>query len=332
MPNEHFFPPIEPFASGRLAVDDVHEIYWEQCGNPDGQPVLFIHGGPGAGCSQNDRCFFDPEVFRVVLVDQRGCGRSSPLGELTNNTPSHLAADFEAIRREFGIDTWHVFGGSWGSTLSLFYAQEYPDAVRSLVLRGIWLIRESEIRWWLYEMGQIQPELWKDFAAHIPEAEHDDLLEAYWNRLTGDDREAALEAAKHWSIYEGSCCTLLPNPEFADAFGDHTAIVWFEPGRGGDIRGPDATGGPTSIRWRLRGPRNNEIAQGQAELHHVDDVACLPPCALGVGDVPQRVAGDPEAPGREPGGFGRRRVGAGSRQCQEETEHGDRTGGEGQDS
>ncbi len=220
MPNEHFFPPIEPFASGRLAVDDVHEIYWEQCGNPDGQPVLFIHGGPGAGCSQNDRCFFDPEVFRVVLVDQRGCGRSSPLGELTNNTPSHLAADFEAIRREFGIDTWHVFGGSWGSTLSLFYAQEYPDAVRSLVLRGIWLIRESEIRWWLYEMGQIQPELWKDFAAHIPEAEHDDLLEAYWNRLTGDDREAALEAAKHWSIYEGSCCTLLPNPEFADAFGE----------------------------------------------------------------------------------------------------------------
>lgn len=225
MVNEHFLPPREPFASGHLDVDDIHSIYWEQCGQPDGIPILFLHGGPGAGCSTTDRCFFDESKFRAVLFDQRGCGRSRPVGELRENTVDHLVADIERLREELGIDRWHVFGGSWGSTLSLYYAQECPERVLSLVLRGIWLIRKAELRWWLYEMGWIQPELWRDFAGFIPEAERDDLLEAYWKRLTGDDREVALEAARRWSIYEGSCCTLLPNEEFSGAFAEDE-LAW----------------------------------------------------------------------------------------------------------
>jgi len=220
MANEHFYPEIEPYASGALSVDAPHELYWEECGNPDGIPVLFVHGGPGAGCSPFDRRFFDPARFRIVLLDQRGAGRSTPRGELEGNDPDALAADFERLRQSRGIDRWHVFGGSWGSTLSLHYAQEYPDRVLSLVLRGIWLLRDEEIRWWLYELGMIQPELWGMFTELIPEDEHDDMLEAYWRRLTGDDRETALAAAKAWSIYEGSSCTLLPNEEFADMFAD----------------------------------------------------------------------------------------------------------------
>lgn len=220
MANPHFYPAIEPFASGTLTVDPPHQLYWEQCGNPEGLPVLFVHGGPGAGCSAFDRRFFDPERFRVILLDQRGSGRSRPVGELEGNDPDHLVADFEALRVELGVDRWHVFGGSWGSTLALHYAQEHPERVISMVLRGIWLLRDEEIRWWLYELGMIQPELWHGFTENIPEDERGDLLEAYWKRLTGDDREAALAAAKAWSVYEGSACTLLPNPEFADMFGD----------------------------------------------------------------------------------------------------------------
>lgn len=220
MVNEHFHPPIEPFATGRLQVDRRHDLYFEQCGNPDGLPILFLHGGPGAGCSTTDRRFFDPQRFRVVLFDQRGSGRSRPAGELRDNTIDHLVADIERLRERLGIDTWHVFGGSWGSTLSLYYAQEHPERCRSLVLRGIWLLRRAELRWWLYEMGWIQPELWRAFAEHLPAAERDDLLEGYWRRLTGDDKNVALAAARQWSIYEGSCCTLLPNAEFAGAFAE----------------------------------------------------------------------------------------------------------------
>ena len=218
MANEHFYPPVEPFASGHLAVDGVHTLYFEECGVPDGIPILFVHGGPGAGCSKEDRRFFDPTRFRIVLFDQRGCGRSRPASELRDNTIDHLVADIERLRQELDIETWHVFGGSWGSTLALYYAQQHPDSVRSLVLRGIWFLREAEVRWWFYEMGWLQPELWRTFAEHLPEDERGDLLEGYWRRLVGDDREAAMAAARVWSVYEGSCCTLLPNPEFADAF------------------------------------------------------------------------------------------------------------------
>lgn len=225
MANEHFYPPIEPYLTGRLPVDDVHELYWEECGSPSGIPILFVHGGPGAGCSPFDRRFFDPDAFRVILLDQRGAGRSRPPGELRANTPDHLVADFERLREDRGVETWHAFGGSWGSTLAMYYAQCHPERVRSLVLRGIWLMRNEEIRWWLNDIRWVQPELWRVFAEHIPPAERDDLLEAYWRRLTGDDREQALAAARVWSVYEGSSCTLLPNPEFADMFGED-AMAW----------------------------------------------------------------------------------------------------------
>jgi len=220
MANKHFFPSIEPFETGTLKVSAPHQLYWEQCGNPTGDPILFLHGGPGAGCSETDRCFFDPEHFRIVLLDQRGSGRSVPVGDITDNTMAHTAQDIERLREQLGIEQWHVFGGSYGSTMALYYAQEFPERCKSLVLRGIWLLREEEINWWLYGIRMIQPELWQTFAGFIPEQEQGDLLEAYWKRLTGADRELALQAAKHWAVFEISCCTLLPNPEFASHFDD----------------------------------------------------------------------------------------------------------------
>lgn len=220
MANEHFHPPIEPHRTGMLDVGAPHELYWEEVGNPEGTPVLFVHGGPGAGCSDFDRRFFDAERFRVVLLDQRGSGRSTPHGDLTDNDPDHLVADFETLRRELAIERWHLFGGSWGSTLALHYAETHPDRVLTMVLRGIWLMRDEDIRWWLYDMGKVQPELWDAFAGLVEEHERGDLLEAYWRRLTGDDREAAIAAAKAWSTYESSACTLVPNPEFAELFED----------------------------------------------------------------------------------------------------------------
>jgi proline iminopeptidase len=218
MVNQYFLPPCEPYSTGKLAVDDIHTLYYEQCGCLDGIPILFLHGGPGAGCSKVDRCFFDASKFRVILFDQRGCGRSEPAGELRENTIDHLVRDIEQLRVELGIERWHVFGGSWGSTLSIYYAQEHPERVLSMTLRGIWLLRQSELDWWLYQIGWIQPELWREFVEFIPEAERDDLLEAYWKRLTGGDRELAMAAARHWSIYEGACCTLLPDKKFFNKF------------------------------------------------------------------------------------------------------------------
>ena len=220
MANRHFYPSIEPFETGTLLVDEPHELYWEQCGNPEGGPVLFLHGGPGAGCSEQDRCFFDPRHFRIVLLDQRGSGRSQPVGDLTNNTMEHTTRDIEQLRKTLGIDKWHVFGGSYGSTIALYYAQEYPESCESLVLRGIWMLRKEEIDWWLYRMRMIQPEIWNKFADFIPESERADLLEAYWKRLTGEDRQLALEAARHWTLYEIACCTLLPNAEFLSHFAE----------------------------------------------------------------------------------------------------------------
>ena len=223
--NRHLYPPTEPLRSGMLAVDDLHTLYWEECGYADGIPVVFLHGGPGAGCSANDRRFFKPGAFRVVLFDQRGSGRSTPAGELTRNDPYFLVEDIERLREELGIQRWHVFGGSWGSTLALLYAQTHPDRVMSLILRGIWLLRREEIHWWLYHMGQIQPEIWRPFAEQLPEELRDDLLEGYWRVLNGIDQTAALEAARAWSIYEGSCCTMQPNPDYASAFSDD-AMAW----------------------------------------------------------------------------------------------------------
>lgn len=225
MPRGELYPPSEPRRSGRLRVSPLHDLYWEECGPPDGIPIVFLHGGPGAGLGPADRRFFDPDHFRAVLFDQRGCGRSTPQGELRENSPEHLAADIEALRTRLEIERWHVFGGSWGSTLALLYAETHPERCLSLTLRGIFLLRRDEVDWWLYGMGRFFPELWRDFAGHVPEEERGDLLEAYWRRLTSDDPEVRRKAALAWSVYEGSCCTLLPSPAFAAAFGQESMAL-----------------------------------------------------------------------------------------------------------
>lgn len=214
------YPPLEPYASGRLRVDSRHSMYWEECGNQRGLPVVFLHGGPGAGATAAHRRFFDPAFYRIVIFDQRGAGRSTPHGELTDNTTAHLVEDMEALRRLRGISSWIVFGGSWGSTLGLAYAQANPDRVRALVLRGIFLCRPSEIDWFLQGIRNVFPEAWRSFAEFIPAAERDNLLEAYWRRLTHPYPAVHMPAARAWSAYEGSCSTLLPSPETVAAFGE----------------------------------------------------------------------------------------------------------------
>ncbi|MDR3518427.1 MAG: prolyl aminopeptidase [Azospirillaceae bacterium] len=217
MPRNELFPAIEPFESGWLKVDPQHRIYWEQSGNPQGIPVVFLHGGPGAGASSAHRRFFDPGHYRIVILDQRGAGRSTPLGEIQNNTTDHLVSDLEALRDFLHIDRWHVFGGSWGSTLALAYAQTHPDRCVSLVLRGIFLMRLQEINWFLYDMRTIYPEAWSTFTAILAPEERGDILEAYWRRLTATDPATCMTAARLWSGYEGACSTLLPSPEIASA-------------------------------------------------------------------------------------------------------------------
>lgn len=219
------YPPIAPYASGMLGTAGPHRIYWETSGNPDGLPVLFVHGGPGSGTSPNQRRFFDPARYRIVLFDQRGSGRSMPHGELADNTTPHLIEDMEALRRELGIESWLVFGGSWGSTLTLAYAEAHPERCRGLVLRGIFLCRKSEIDWFLYDIRTFFPEAQRQLAEFIPESERHDLLAAYHRRLTNSDPAVHQPAAHQWATFEASCSTLLPNPELVAAFGrDKTAL------------------------------------------------------------------------------------------------------------
>lgn len=216
LPRNHpydLFPPLAPYSTGFLKVDSVHTIYWEQSGNPDGVPVVLLHGGPGAGATPTHRRFFDPEHYRIVIYDQRGAGRSHPLGELRSNTTELLVADMEALRRHLGITQWHVFGGSWGSTLALLYATQYPERCLSLILRGIFLNEKSENDWFLNGMKNIFPEAWEQFVSIIPEGERGDLLDAYYARLTGTDEEKKIEAGVQWSLYESACSSLLANYE-----------------------------------------------------------------------------------------------------------------------
>ncbi len=207
------YPPIEPYRNGRLAVDDLHTLYWEECGNPSGVPVVFLHGGPGAGCSPEHRRFFDPQRYRSVLFDQRGAGRSTPFGETTNNTTAHLVADMEVLRSQLGIEAWHVFGGSWGSTLALAYAQEHPRSCLSLTLRGIFLLRAVEVEWFLYGLRNFAPEAWQGFCEFLPEALRGDLCEGYWEKLNDPSPEVRLAAAIAWAAYEAKCVTLRPSTE-----------------------------------------------------------------------------------------------------------------------
>ncbi len=214
------YPEIEPFQTGWLTVDDLHTLYWEQSGNPDGVPAVFLHGGPGSGATPAHRRFFDSEHYRVVVFDQRGAGRSTPLGELKDNTTEHLVSDVEALRRHLGIERWLIFGGSWGSSLALAYAQAFPERCIALVLRGVFLCRQHEVDWFLNGMRRIFPEAWRRFAEYLPEHEQDDLLAGYYRRLTDPDPTVHMPAARMWSQYEGACSTLRPNPDTIAAFAD----------------------------------------------------------------------------------------------------------------
>ena len=210
------YPPIEPYRTGRLKASDLHELYFEESGNPGGKPAVFLHGGPGGGTVGTQRRFWDPERYRIVLFDQRGCGRSTPHACLEANTTWDLVADTEALRAHLGIARWQVFGGSWGATLALAYAEAHPEAVTELVLRGIFMLRKQEIDWF-YQRGTsaLFPDAWEGFLAPIPEAERGDLLAAYHRRLTGPDPAVRLAAARAWSLWEGSTSKLLPDPGFA---------------------------------------------------------------------------------------------------------------------
>ena len=209
------FPPLSPNRQGMLAVDDLHTIYWEECGNPDGIPVLFLHGGPGAGLSPQHRRFFDPQRYRVIVFDQRGAGKSTPLGEWRSYTTHLLIDDIETLRAQFGIAQWLVFGGSWGSTLALAYGQAHPEACLGFVLRGIFLCTQAEIDWFIEGVRWFYPELYEEFAALIPQAERGDLLAAYVKRILSSDPEVYWPAARAWSRFEGRRVYLMPQPEDA---------------------------------------------------------------------------------------------------------------------
>jgi len=225
MPN--LYDPIEPYDTGRLRVSPVHELYYEQCGNPNGQPVVFLHGGPGGGLIPDYRRFFNPNIYRIVLFDQRGAGKSTPHANLEDNTTWHLVADIERLREQLGVERWMVFGGSWGSTLSLAYAETHPGRVESLVLRGIFLCRPSEIRWFYQEgASAIFPDVWEQYFNLIPKDERRDMLSAYHRRLTSDTDSVRLEAARAWSIWEGSTSKLFPDQQLIDHSGEaHFALA-----------------------------------------------------------------------------------------------------------
>ncbi len=206
------FPEITPFHHALLQVDDLHHIHLEQCGRLDGEPVLFLHGGPGSGCNPSQRRFFDPSVYRIILFDQRGCGRSTPAGETKQNTTQDLVADIEAIRNHLGISCWHIFGGSWGSTLALSYATTHSKRVASLVLRGIFMSRPSELDWFLGEVKHFFPEAWQSLLDYLPSHEQTDVMRAYEKRVFNTNTEVSIPAAIQWNAFESSIMSLLPRP------------------------------------------------------------------------------------------------------------------------
>jgi proline iminopeptidase len=219
-------PAIKNYAQHTIEVESPHKLYVEESGTPNGIPVLFVHGGPGAGCTPDDRRYFDPEHYRIILFDQRGCGHSTPYGNLEKNNTQALIQDMEVIREHLGIRRWALFGGSWGSTLSLLYAQTYPEKVISMILRGIFLSRQSDLNW-LYQEGanHVFPDYWQEFITPIPEEERGDLLSAFHKRLHGEDELARMSAAKHWAQWEGQCATLHPCKAVFEKFTNtHTAM------------------------------------------------------------------------------------------------------------
>lgn len=221
------YPPIKPNEQYQLKVDDLHTLYVEESGTKEGIPVLFIHGGPGAGTTADDRRYFDPLQYRIILFDQRGCGRSTPYASIEKNTTQDLLNDMEKIRQHLGISRWVLFGGSWGSTLALLYTQKHPDRVMAMILRGVFLNREKELKWFYQNGGAsaIFPEYWEEFLLPIPEEERENMIEAYYKRLTGEDELARMNAAKHWSQWEAQCATLNPCKTVCERFTTaHTAL------------------------------------------------------------------------------------------------------------
>ena len=212
------YPSIEPYDSGHLQVSERHSLYYEQCGNPDGKPVVLLHGGPGGGCSPKMRCFHDPERYRIILFDQRGSGRSTPHADLVDNTTWDLVADIERLRTHLGVSRWQVFGGSWGSTLALAYAQKHPEPVTELVLRGIFMLRRWELEWFYQEgASRLFPDAWDEYLKPIPVVERADLISAYHRRLTSDDERVRIEAAQAWSVWEASTSFLRQDPAFIES-------------------------------------------------------------------------------------------------------------------
>jgi proline iminopeptidase len=223
-----FYPPIEPFKTQMLRVSELHTIYVEQCGNPKGKPIIFLHGGPGGGCTADHRRFFDPKVYNIILYDQRGCGRSIPHAELRENTTWDLVKDIETIRTNLNIESWVVFGGSWGSTLALAYGVTHPDRCKALILRGIFLCRPSELQWF-YQDGasHVFPDTWEKYWNYIPENERGNLIKAYHKRLTSADENTRLEAARVWSKWEASASYLFVSPEAVEVYEEpHKALAF----------------------------------------------------------------------------------------------------------
>lgn len=219
------FPELTPYETGVLPLDHGHLMYWEQSGSATGAPVLFLHGGPGAGTTPTHRRFFDPNFYRIVLYDQRGAGKSTPRASIEANTTSDLIADIERLRETLGIERWLVFGGSWGSTLALAYAEAHPDRCRGLILRGVFMCGAEEVDWFLYGMGHFFPEAWRKFGSGVPEAERGDLLTAYRQRLEDPDPKVHGPAAQAWAAYEATCSTLRPNGDAVAAMGDSAGCL-----------------------------------------------------------------------------------------------------------
>lgn len=214
------YPPLEPYKEGTLQVSDLHKIYFQEAGNPEGKPVLFVHGGPGGGIVPIYRQYFDPTKWRIILFDQRGCGRSTPHAELKENTTWDLVSDIEKLRLQLGVESWVVFGGSWGSSLALAYSETHPERCRGLILRGIFMVRQKEIRWFYQEgASNIFPDAWEEYLKPIPPEERDDLVAAYYRRLTSSDSQVRLEAARAWSIWEASTSKLIQDPGLMQSFG-----------------------------------------------------------------------------------------------------------------
>ncbi len=219
------YPKIDPYADGMLALDDRHSLYWEQSGNPDGTPILFLHGGPGAATNPTHRRFFDPRHYRIILFDQRGAGRSEPFADVSDNTTQHLISDIEALRTHFGVERWLVFGGSWGSTLALAYGIAHPERCGGFVLRGIFLGREREVEWFLSGMKTVFPETWREFSEFLPESERTDLFYGFYNRLMDPDPAVHLPAAEAWNRYESSCSVMMARPNASSPSGGASALA-----------------------------------------------------------------------------------------------------------